>query len=80
MIVADAEVWDGQTATAYVDPFFTAPAGYSILTSAGIGNGLVATTPIPAALPLFASALGGIALVGWRRKKTAAAVQGGNAV
>lgn len=83
MMNADAEAWDGQTATAYVDPFFTAPAGYSILTSAGIGNGLVATTPIPAALPLFASALGGMALVGWRRKKTAAAVQrqvqGGNA-
>ena len=71
---ATAQAYDGHTSTATVDPFFTAPAGYSILTSAGIGNGSVATTPIPAALPLFASALGGMGLLGWRRKKTAAAV------
>ncbi|WP_395017625.1 hypothetical protein [Dongia sp.] len=32
----------------------------------------VATTPIPAALPLFAAALGGLGLVGWRRRKSAA--------
>ncbi|HVZ02718.1 MAG TPA: hypothetical protein VHA35_24635 [Dongiaceae bacterium] len=32
----------------------------------------VATTPIPAALPLFASALGGLGLFGWRRRKTGA--------
>jgi len=32
-----------------------------------------ATTPIPAALPLFASALGGLGFVGWRRKKATAA-------
>jgi hypothetical protein len=29
----------------------------------------VAQTPIPAALPLFASALGGLGFVGWRRKR-----------
>lgn len=29
----------------------------------------VAATPIPAALPLFASALGGLGFVGWRRKQ-----------
>ncbi len=34
---------------------------------------LVATTSIPAALPLFASALGGLVFVGWRRRKPAAA-------
>jgi hypothetical protein len=33
----------------------------------------VATTPIPAALPLFASALGGLGFLGWRRKKAMAA-------
>lgn len=33
----------------------------------------VATTPIPAALPLFISALGGMGLIGWRRRKSAAA-------
>jgi hypothetical protein len=29
----------------------------------------VAQTPIPAALPLFASALGGLGLFGWRRRQ-----------
>jgi choice-of-anchor C domain-containing protein len=33
----------------------------------------VAATPIPAALPLFASALGGLGFAVWRRKKAAAA-------
>jgi hypothetical protein len=33
----------------------------------------VSTVPIPAALPLFASALAGMGFVGWRRRKTAAA-------
>src|SRR5262249_44996763 len=38
------------------------------------GAGLVGTlksppTPIPAALPLFATALGGLGIVGWRRRK-----------
>lgn len=33
----------------------------------------IAATPIPAALPLFASALGGIGFIGWRRRKKAAA-------
>jgi hypothetical protein len=33
----------------------------------------VATTPIPAALPLFASAIGGLGFVGWRRRKSTAA-------
>lgn len=70
---ATASAWDDQTATATVDPFFTAPAGYSILTSAGIGNGApIAATPIPGALPLFAAALGGLGLLGWRRKQNAA--------
>jgi hypothetical protein len=30
------------------------------------------TTPIPAALPLFATGLGGLGLLGWRRKRKAA--------
>jgi hypothetical protein len=33
----------------------------------------VAQTPIPAALPLFASALAGLGFAGWRRKRAAAA-------
>jgi hypothetical protein len=35
-----------------------------------------AVTPIPAALPLFASGLGALALLGWRRKRTARSVAG----
>jgi hypothetical protein len=34
-----------------------------------------AVTPIPAALPLFASALGGLGFVGWKRRKRTAAKQ-----
>ncbi|MFI5071840.1 MAG: hypothetical protein ACHP8A_13215 [Terriglobales bacterium] len=37
--------------------------------------GEISTTPLPAALPLFASALGALGLLGWRRKrKNAAAI------
>jgi hypothetical protein len=32
------------------------------------------TTPLPAALPLFASGLGALGLLGWRRKRKAAAI------
>ena len=32
-----------------------------------------ATTPLPAALPLFATGLGGLGLLGWRRKRKATA-------
>jgi hypothetical protein len=33
-----------------------------------------ATTPLPAALPLFATGAGLLAFIGWRRKKKAAAL------
>jgi hypothetical protein len=33
-----------------------------------------ATTPLPAALPLFATGLGGLGLLGWRRKRKNAAI------
>ena len=32
------------------------------------------TTPLPATLPLFATGLGGLGLLGWRRKRKAQAV------
>jgi len=47
---------------------------------AGFGGGtqvnltFVATTPLPAALPLFATGLGLVSFVGWRRKRLASAV------
>ena len=48
--------------------------------SSGTGNGpginkldIIETTPLPAALPLFASGLGALGLLGWRRKRKAQA-------
>jgi len=38
------------------------------------GEAIAATTPLPAALPLFASGLGGLGLLGWRRKRKKAAL------
>jgi hypothetical protein len=45
----------------------------SVFGSFDLAAAPVATTPIPAALPLFASALGGLGFFGWRRRKNAAA-------
>ena len=47
------------------------------LTSAFVGNFVLdpvatATTPLPAALPLFASGLGALGVLGWRRKRKTA--------
>ena len=45
------------------------PTGQGITGSTSLEVDALAT-PLPAALPLFASALGGLGLLGWRRKKT----------
>lgn len=60
----------GGVASAFIDPMFTVPLGYTIDISENIGNS-VAQVPLPAALPLFATVLAGGALVTWRRKKRA---------
>ena len=44
-----------------------------ILGSSGNIDNIV-LTPLPAALPLFATGLAGLGLLGWRRKKKAAAL------
>jgi hypothetical protein len=72
LIYASAHVEGNYFATAFVDPYFTVPDGYSISTSLGIGNALAATTPIPAALPLFATGLGALGFAVRRRKKAIA--------
>jgi hypothetical protein len=38
------------------------------------GGSAVAATPVPAALPLFASGIGGLGFIAWRRKRKARAV------
>ena len=54
-------------------------AGLSNVTGSAFGNSTnltftaIAETPLPAALPLFATGLGALGLLGWRRKKKAAA-------
>jgi hypothetical protein len=76
-VIMDTEAFSlgsGGAASVHLDPFFAAPLGYTVLTSDGIGNASpnVGATPIPAALPLFASGLGVLGLMGRRKKKAAA--------
>jgi hypothetical protein len=61
----------GYIATLHITPMNLSGSGGSVPFS--LTADLVAT-PIPAALPLFASALGAMGLLGWRRKRKGAAV------
>jgi hypothetical protein len=70
-LTASAVATPGTKSTAFIDPIFTPESGFSLVMSSGIGPS-VATTPIPATLPLLASGLGGLGLLGWRRNKKAA--------
>jgi hypothetical protein len=49
--------------------------GFANLTDAGFAislvNGTVSATPLPAALPLYATGLGVLGLLGWRRRRKA---------
>jgi hypothetical protein len=64
------ETEDGGSASGFVDPFFVAPPGFTLLISPDIGNeSPPAATPIPAALPLFATGLAGLGLLRWRRRR-----------
>jgi len=48
---------------------------FQLLFSDGVGNSPLGTeTPLPAALPLFATGLGALGLLGWRRKRKAQAI------
>ena len=72
-VLASAD--EGHSANAFVDPYFLVPDGVTFTISDGIGNAPApAPTPIPAALPLFGTGLGMIGLLGWRRKRKAAAL------
>lgn len=78
---AGASAFGQSGASALVDPhiFINSPALaslYSIILPDGVGNDLppgfgepTSATPLPATLPLFASGLGALGLLGWRRKR-----------
>jgi hypothetical protein len=51
---------------------FMGPTGGFFVHSSITSASAVAQTPIPAALPLLASALGGLGLLGWKRRRVAA--------
>jgi len=60
------------------DCYGTFNDSYSILNSTGdFTISAVSATPLPAALPLFATGLGAMGLLGWRRKRKSAAVIAG---
>ena len=67
-----------QSAEASLDPhIYTNIPGLTLEISQGIDNIVgtaAAATPLPAALPLFATGLGALGLLGWRRKKKSAAL------
>jgi len=51
--------------------FYLSNSGIVHVAQSAASSPPVATTPIPATLPLFASALGGLGFAGWRRRKAA---------
>jgi hypothetical protein len=75
---AGATAGQGDNITAFLDPQITydlsADAGVTLLLSEGVGNTPpTSTTPLPAALPLFATGLGAFGLLARRRKRKASA-------
>lgn len=61
----------------WADIAFDSGLAFSGLTVDGVpieGEDDIAVIPLPAALPLFATGLGALGLLGWRRKKKAAAL------
>ena len=80
-LTADGGAFGQASASAFVDPhIFSEDSLYSIVVSDGVGNdippgfvGSPVVTPLPATLPLFATGLGALGLLGWRRKRKAAA-------
>jgi hypothetical protein len=64
--------FDGDVAPGYGGGSFQVVPGWSS-GALNAGHLTVSATPIPAALPLLATALGGLGFVGWRRKAAATA-------
>lgn len=75
-VISETNVAFTGTASASADPMISIdpstlnPQLYSIILSDGVGNGLpLTTTPLPAALPLFAGGLGMVGFLARRRKQ-----------
>jgi hypothetical protein len=62
---------NGQTETGIPLRNYTQALGFMDVTFTDQGD-VASATPLPAALPLFASGLGALGLLGWRRKRKAA--------
>ena len=70
-----AVVWNSTTGAA-TNMFYTVPSGPTIFefrTASVFSFTPVGTVPLPAALPLFATGLGALGLISWRRKRKAQA-------
>ena len=64
----------GWTILAFTNVPTTGPHTVTFTDFSALNLSFVSTTPLPAALPLFATGLGALGLLGWRRKRKAAAV------
>ena len=64
----------GFTGGTFTDAYIYYNGDNNLPTGLTITFSEVSATPLPAALPLFASGLGALGLLGWRRKKMAAAI------
>jgi hypothetical protein len=71
--VSSTSSGDVATASASLDDPSCCIVGGSVTASGGPGRWTPSITPIPAALPLFATGLGALGLLGWRRKRKATA-------
>jgi hypothetical protein len=68
--LSDSAIYDGATFAS----LGITPGTYVWSWDNGADTFTLTTTPLPAAFPLFATGLGGLGLLGWRRKRKAQAV------
>ena len=70
LLASSQDIFDNQTLAS----LGITPGTYTWTWDNGANSFTITTTPLPAALPLFATGLGGLGLLGWRRKKKASSV------